>query len=137
MNQPEISIIVPTYQAADVIRRCVSALSDQSVARERYEILVVDDGSTDGTVAAARDAGADRVLTLSHGGPAVARNAGVEAAAGDLVLFTDADCVPASDWVEHMIAPFADAEVQGVKGVYRTRQRSLVARFVQLEYEDK
>jgi hypothetical protein len=53
------------------------------------------------------------------------------------VLFTDADCEPAPGWIERMIAPFGDAQVVGVKGVYRTRQRELVARFVQLEYEDR
>ncbi len=137
MSPSEISIVVPAYQAEGVIADCVHALAHQTVARDVYEILIVDDGSTDETVAVARAAGADRVLTLKHQGPAGARNAGVEAARGEIVLFTDADCVPAHDWIEKMTAPFEDPVVDGVKGVYRTRQRSLVARFVQLEYEDK
>jgi len=102
-----------------------------------YEIIVVDDGSIDNTAEAARKSGADKVLRLPHQGPAAARNAGVEAAVGDIVLFTDADCEPAPDWVEKMTSPFDDPEVVGAKGVYRTRQRGLVARFVQLEYEDR
>ncbi len=132
---PEYSIVIPAYQAADIIAECVRALGEQTVTRARYEIIVVDDGSTDDTAEVAREAGADVVLTIPHGGPSAARNAGIDAARGSLVLFTDADCIPAPDWVEQMTAPFADAEVMGAKGSYRSRQQSLVARLVQLEFE--
>ena len=131
----DYSIIVPAYNADDVIGKCVAALAAQSVARERYEILVVDDGSTDATGAAAREAGADRVLRIEHGGPSAARNAGIEAARGEIVLFTDADCEPAPTWVARMTAPFDDPEVMGAKGTYRTRQQSPIARLVQLEFD--
>jgi GT2 family glycosyltransferase len=71
-------------------------------------------------------------------GPAAARNTGVQNAEGHIVLFTDADCVPGDNWIAEMTAPFRrDPRVVGVKGVYRTRQRELPARFVQLEYQDK
>ena len=135
MSRPEYSVVVPAYQAAGVIGDCVRALNAQTAARERYEIIVADDGSTDETALAARQAGADRVLILTHRGPAAARNAGVEAAGGEAVLFTDADCEPSPEWLGRMVAPFTDPQVMGVKGTYRTRQRALVARLVQLEFE--
>ena len=135
MGRCEFSVIVPAYQAADLIAACVRALATQTVARARYEIIVVDDASADATGEVARAAGADRVLRIVHGGPAAARNAGLEVAEGDIVLFTDADCVPAETWLERMVAPFADARVMGVKGTYRTRQQAWVARLVQLEFE--
>jgi len=137
MEQPAYSVVVPAYRAFRTIAACLEALNAQTVERHRYELIVVDDGSDDATVSQARQAGADRVLTVPHGGPAAARNAGVAAARGEIVLFTDADCEPAPDWIERMVAPFDDPAVDGAKGVYRTRQRSWVARFVQLEYEDK
>jgi cellulose synthase/poly-beta-1,6-N-acetylglucosamine synthase-like glycosyltransferase len=56
---------------------------------------------------------------------------------GTIILFTDDDCVPTSDWLAAMIKPFDDPEVVGVKGVYRTRQKAMAARFVQIEYEDR
>ncbi len=135
MAQLEISVIIPAYQAEDCIGQCVAALAQQSVARESYEVLVVDDGSTDATAERARAAGADRVLTVPHGGPSAARNAGIEAARGTLVLFTDADCEPSPDWIARMTAPLSDPGVTGVKGAYRTRQTALIARLVQLEFE--
>lgn len=135
MGRPTVTVVVPAYQAAEVIGRCVEALNEQTVPRDRYEVIVVDDGSTDGTGAVAEEAGADQVLAITHQGPSGARNAGLAAAKGDIVLFTDADCEPSPGWVEKMTAPFADPEVMGAKGVYRTRQRGLVARLVQLEFE--
>ncbi|MGB9777726.1 MAG: glycosyltransferase [Anaerolineae bacterium] len=135
MSAPQYSVIVPAYQAEGTIGLCVRALGAQTLPRDQYEIIVVDDGSTDRTASVARQAGADRVLTIPHGGPSAARNAGVEAARGEIVLFTDADCEPWPDWLERMTTPFGDPEVMGTKGVYRTRQRALIARLVQWEYE--
>ena len=86
MRALEYSVIIPAYQAADIIGACVEALAQQTVARECYEIIVVNDGSSDGTGEAAHAAGADGVVDVPHGGPAAARNAGVEAARGEIVL---------------------------------------------------
>lgn len=135
MNLPEYSVVIPAYQAADTIDNCVRALHTQTVSRERYEIIVVDDASTDETTSVAKEAGADRVLSCPHGGPAAARNAGIKAAKGELVLFTDADCEPSPGWVEQMTTPFADGRVMGAKGAYWTRQKEIVARLTQLEFE--
>ena len=135
MNRPDFSVVVPAYQAADVIGGCVRALHTQTVPREQYEIIVVDDGSTDGTRAAAHEAGADQVLSRPHRGPAAARNAGIEASRGEIVVFTDADCEPSPEWLEHMTTPFTDPLVMGAKGAYWTRQRALIARLTQLEFE--
>jgi hypothetical protein len=78
-----------------------------------------------------------QLIRQPNAGPAAARNRGVQAARGEILLFTDADCAPTPDWIERLTEPFRAPEVAGAKGVYRTRQRELVARFVQLEYEDK
>ena len=131
-----LSVIVPAYNAARTLPVCLAALEDQTLPRSSYEIIVVDDGSTDATREIARGYGV-RLLTQPNHGPAVARNLGVQAAQGEILLFTDADCAPARDWMAAMMDPLVDPEVVGVKGVYRTRQREVVARFVQAEYEDK
>lgn len=133
---PAVSVVIPAHNAATTLPACLDALRHQVGGPPDYEIIVVDDGSTDDTAAIAEAAGA-RVERTAHGGAASARNRGVAVARGSLLLFTDADCEPMPDWMARLVAPFADPSVVGARGVYRTRQRSLVARFVQLEYEDK
>ena len=129
-------MIVPAYNAGDTLDACLSALRSQTVASTAYEIIVVDDGSTDRTPQIARSHGVC-LIQQPNAGPAAARNRGAQQAQGEILLFTDADCAPAEDWVAQMVAPFADPSIAGARGIYRTRQRSLVARFVQLEYESR
>lgn len=131
-----VSVIVPARDAATTLPDCLLALRAQSYPRDRYEVIVVDDGSVDPTPRLASRYGA-RVLTIPPSGPAAARNRGVEEARGNLLLFTDADCAPDPDWIRALVAPFEDRRVAGTKGVYRTEQRSWTARFVQAEYESR
>jgi glycosyltransferase involved in cell wall biosynthesis len=131
-----ISVIIPAWNASRTLGACLDALERQSVPRAEYEIIVIDDGSHDDTVAIAGRPGVG-LLRQSHAGAAAARNLGVRQSHGELLFFTDADCVPAPDWIAQMRAPFDDPRIDGAKGIYATRQREIVARFVQLEYEDK
>lgn len=135
-SPPRCSVIVPAYNAETTLGACLAALNAQTLPRADYEIIVVDDGSTDGTAAVAQ-AGADRYIHQANAGPASARNLGAAQALGEIILFTDSDCEPAPDWLEQMTAPLADPEVAGVKGAYRTRQRALAARFAQAEFMDR
>jgi lipopolysaccharide/colanic/teichoic acid biosynthesis glycosyltransferase/glycosyltransferase involved in cell wall biosynthesis len=131
----KVSVVIPAFNAEATIPHCLAGLKNQSFA-DSFEIIVVDDGSTDqtATLASAADV---TVITTPRGRPAAARNAGIDKAVGDLICFTDADCIPHPDWLLHITAPFSDESVVACKGIYSTRQKELVARFVQLEYEDK
>lgn len=130
------SIIVPTFNGASRIGNCLDSLQRQVAGRD-VEILVIDDGSTDNTAEVAGRYGGVRVISQANAGPAAARNRGAMESRGAIILFTDDDCVPLPDWLSAMLEPFGDAEVVGAKGVYRTRQTAIVARFVQIEYEDR
>lgn len=132
----QFSVVVPAYNAGATIASCLEALLRQSVPRERYEVLVVDDGSTDDTAAIVRGFPVTAIRQENRG-PAAARNHGARRARGGIVLFTDADCVPDRDWIAQMVRPFADTAVAAVKGAYRTAQRPLVARFCQAEFEER
>lgn len=131
-----VSIIVPTFNGSKRIGRCLEALLSQA-AKMNVEILVVNDGSTDNTADVVSRYSGIRLISQANAGPAAARNLGVQEAKGEIVLFTDDDCVPMPDWLRAMLAPFDDAQVVGAKGVYRTHQKRLAARFVQIEYEDR
>jgi glycosyltransferase involved in cell wall biosynthesis len=130
------SIIIPTFNGASRIGHCLDALLNQTSGKN-VEILVVNDGSTDNTVGVVERSSGVRLISQANAGPAAARNRGALEARGTIILFTDDDCVATPDWLDAMLEPFQDPEVVGAKGVYRTRQTSLVARFVQIEYEDR
>jgi glycosyltransferase involved in cell wall biosynthesis len=130
------TIIIPTFNGASRIGNCLDALMKQVAGRD-IEILVIDDGSTDNTGEVVERYPAVRLITQANAGPAAARNRGAREAKGKILLFTDDDCVPLPGWLDAMLAPFSDPDVVGAKGIYRTRQRRLAARFVQIEYEDK
>jgi len=131
------SVIVPAFNAQNTLARCLAALGAQSVAPEEYEIIIVDDGSTDATAELVASFPPARYIPIPHAGAATARNRGSSIARGEILLFTDADCEPQPDWMEKMLGAFDDPSVTGAKGTYQTRQREPVARFVQGEYEEK
>jgi glycosyltransferase involved in cell wall biosynthesis len=130
------SIIIPTFNGGRRIGNCLDALVRQD-GEINFEVLVVDDGSIDNTPEVVRQFARVRLLSQGNRGPAAARNRGAIEARGEIILFTDDDCVPAADWLKVMLEPFQEPQIVGVKGAYRTRQRSLAARFVQIEYEDR
>ena len=137
------SVIVPVYNGAATIGACVQALLEQTISPPAYEIIVVDDGSQDATAAIVQRLQADypahqvQLVQQANAGPAAARNHGARLAQADILLFTDADCAPEPEWIEALLAPFADPTVAGAKGVYLSKQSALTPRFVQAEYEDR
>jgi LmbE family N-acetylglucosaminyl deacetylase len=100
------SIIIPTYNHAKFVLDAVGSALAQTAA---VEVIVVDDGSTDDTVALlGQHAGSIRYIKIDHAGPCAARNAGIEAAAGDFLMFLDADDLIHPRKVEKQLAAFSD-----------------------------
>jgi glycosyltransferase involved in cell wall biosynthesis len=94
---PEISVVIPTYNRSDTLRHVIPSLLSQSVPPSSYELLVCDSNSNDGTAEFLASVGLEhpnvRHLPGSYTGRAMARNAGVHAAEGDVVLFNDSDII--------------------------------------------
>lgn len=134
-HKMDCSVVVTARNASSTIGECLMGALSQSIPRDRYEVLIVDDGSTDRTPEIARRLGV-RVVSQPPLGVAVARNTGTRAARGDLIVFLDPDCVPKLDWLSQMIAPFADATIAGVQGAYASDQKGLVPRWIQQQFED-
>lgn len=131
-----VSVIVPAFNAGKTIGQCLQALKQQNYPSDSYDVILVDDGSKDttGEIAQGYDI---TYLWQENCGPATARNKGAKEAKGEIILFTDSDCVPDSDWVREMVKPFSDQSVIAVKGAYKNKQKSIVARFAQLEFEER
>ena len=92
----------------------MSALAEQTY--KEFEVIIVDDGSTDQTASLAAGSGFLLVKTDGNRGPAYARNAGAAAARGTFLVFTDADCVPRPDWMAAVARRLADGKVDALMG---------------------
>lgn len=125
MSMIDISVIIPTYNRKDGLAKCVRSLVNQDYPKDRFEIVIVDDGSTQDPFSGWRMADGVNPLPPSYGsilhphpsirvfrqenkGPAAARNLGVSLAAGDIVAFTDDDCEAHLDWLERMVKAHRD-----------------------------
>jgi hypothetical protein len=109
VDHPFLTVIVPVLNGMGVLPRTLNALMASDLPREHWELLVVDDGSTDGTDAlAARWADAVIRLPAPAHGPAYARNRGSEAARGDVLVFIDADVCVHVDTLRRIARAFAD-----------------------------
>ena len=101
---PSVSVVVCAYNAADTIDDCLTALAD--VKYPRFEIIVVDDGSTDDTASRARRYSRARLIQTPNSGLSAARNVGLDSASGDVVAYVDADVRVDPLWLMHLVQPF-------------------------------
>jgi glycosyltransferase involved in cell wall biosynthesis len=116
---PAVSVVLPTRNRAALLTRTLESLVHQTLPAERFEIIVVDNGSTDGTAgvveSAARRLPQLRYLRTEQPGLHVARHAGLRAASSEVLLFGDDDIRAAATWVEAIVDCFSDRRV-GVAG---------------------
>jgi len=117
-----ISVIIPAYNEAENIIRCLRSLQEQTLPREEYELIVVDGNSADETRELAA-AIADRVMIQTSKKVGGARNDGVSAAEGTVIATTDADCICPSDWLATIKRGFSSPDVVQMYGpVYPIEQ---------------
>jgi len=110
---PEASVIVPHFDQKALLALCLESLERQTIARDRYEVIVADNGTPGGLEDIKARFPAVVFTTAVERGAAPARNAGLAIATGAAIAFTDADCVAADDWLENGIAGLADADLCG------------------------
>lgn len=109
---PQISVIIPTYQRPELLRKCLTALAEQTLSPAQFEILVVDDGDQPQTALTVRKVAQETGLSVRYlaqperRGPAAARNRGWRVALCPLIAFTDDDCIPDPNWLAAALAGF-------------------------------
>ena len=125
---PALSVIIPVRNGGDVLGALIAALERQTLPRDRFEVLVADDGSTDGaTENIATDDGWLRVLPGTAENPYAARNRASREARGEILVFSDADCEPVPDWLEKGLAALEEADLVAGLVRFRTKRRSVWA----------
>lgn len=133
MQRPFLSVVIPTYNSGSLIGQTIEACLAQEYPGGKIEIIVVDDDSTDGTkeIAARYPV---KYIRQRRSGPAAARNIGYRSANGDLIFFTDADCVPAGDCLTIMTEDLYKKNVAAVTGTYGLKnKKGIVARCIHEE----
>jgi len=116
MDKPRVTVIVPVWNGEHTISACLEALLKQTVSRDEVEIVVIDNGSIDQTLAIIDRYPTVKLLTESQPGSYIARNRGIEIAQGDYVAFTDADCVPHPDWLAEGLKRIQGLKNPGIVG---------------------
>ncbi|MDX2128636.1 MAG: glycosyltransferase family A protein [Chloroherpetonaceae bacterium] len=118
--KPIISVVIPTYNRAESLLDLLQTLQGQSLPNSDYEVIVVSDGSTDGTARVVR--AMQRIMTnlaffeQANSGPAAARNNGVLQAKGKFIAFTDDDCLASRDWLKEIVKTLETKPIIGIQG---------------------
>ncbi len=132
--EPSISIVVPAYNEEKGIAECLDAINALNYPKGKREIIVIDDGSTDGTASIARKRGA-RVVEGTHAGKAAALNLGLKAARHGFIFTVDADTVVEKDCLRKIVLPLAEADVGMAMGTSMVKNKdSLLGSFQNVEY---
>lgn len=110
-----VSVVVAMYNAEMHISECIRSLLRQDFPKERYEVIVVDDGSTDSSPGVIRRFPEVTYIRQENSGPSAARNRGINISRGDFVAFVDSDCICPLDWLRRMLGSIEeDITVAGV-----------------------
>lgn len=131
-----ISAIIPVFNGERTIAANIAAIKNQMPPYGKLEIIVVDDGSSDSTAKILQSIGSIKIISQANRGPAAARNAGAREAAGEILVFTDADTIPHADWLKELTAPFSNPVIQACAGTYTiANSGNTLAELVQNEIE--
>jgi len=123
-SYPFISIIIPVYNAEDTLDLCLKSINEIDYPNDNYEIFIVDNGSTDASVEIAQKYRAIILFEQSIKSSYAARNKGIQSARGDLIAFTDADCIVTPGWLRHLVKDWADTSIGCFAGEIEAYQPS-------------
>ena len=122
---PFVSVIIPVYNDCERLKKCLEALENQTYPHNLYEVIVVDNASEEDIAATVTSFNQAIVLEEKRRGSYAARNKGILNAKGEVIAFTDSDCIPANDWIE-----------KGVNNVLNTSNCGIVGGKIEIFFQD-
>lgn len=131
-----ISVVVPFYNSERYISECIESLLSQKYPMENYEIIMVDNNSTDASADIVRRYSQVKLVSEKRQGAYAARNRGLKEAKGEVIAFTDPDCVPSSDWLKEIELAMADSDVGVVIGSHQLARDSFLLSIL-ADYENE
>lgn len=115
-----VSVIIPVLNGHKLIGECIESIINQDYPKDNFEVIVVDNGSTDGTIDIVKNFQKDnKNINLYHQkikSSYAARNLGMVQSKGNILVFTDADCITDKYWLSNIVRYFSDKSVGGVAG---------------------
>ncbi len=122
---PLVSVIIPVFNEPDLLKVCLKALEEQTYPKNLYEVIVVDNGSKESIEPIVRQFSQAQATFESYPGSYAARNKGISLTKGEIIAFTDSDCIPALDWIE-----------KGVKNLLQVNNCGLVGGKIEIFVQD-
>ena len=136
-----VSVVLATHNRKELLKECLKSLFNQTYPKERYEIIVVNDGSTDGTEEVLKKYAKKapcifKCFSQENKGPSAARNLGIEHAKGEIICFTDDDCIADERWIENLVKEFTNEKVGGVGGeIVAYNPKTSVEKYARMDQE--
>lgn len=132
---PELSVVIPVFNEEKNIVACLDSVFGSDYPKNKFEVVVVDDGSTDNTVSLVKKYPSVKLVCSSHSGKPVALNKGIIASKHEFIITLDADTVLDKDCLKLIVAPMFDCDVGAVAGVTKVQNhQALLGMFQSVEY---
>ena len=132
---PKISIVIPAYNEEKNIKECIDSVFESDYRKDKIEVIVVDDGSTDNTLNIAKGYPGIKILNQNHLGKVEALNLGAKKSSNEFILTIDADTTINKDCIKELIKPFHQNDIGATTGNNNVKNKSnLICLFQNVEY---
>lgn len=130
-----ISVIVPTFNRSIQLKKCIDSLMTQSYNKNKFEIIIINDGSTDNTInflESIKTIPNISIINQDNKGPASARNQGLKKSKGDYIAFIDDDCIASRDWLLELTSSLPqDPKIAGIGGKIHGLSNTIIDKFIE------
>lgn len=128
--KPKISVVITAYNEEKYIGKCIVALKHQTLPRDAFELIIIDNNSKDNTAAIIRKMGENSISYTKHQGTVFPKDYGIRLASGEIIVLTDADVIPEPEWLETIASVMEGDKYLCIGGTVFSMQDTPVVNFV-------